>query len=69
MTWSLLNGKLMYVEEQKSDEPGSRENMKKYQVYRSDPNDVTYTRNYYQQRHRAIQLLYSPSPMHDSDHK
>ena len=69
LTWSLLTGKLLYVEEQKQEEAGSKSNLRKYQVYRSDSNDVTYTRNYYNQKDRTIQLIYSPSPMYDKEHK
>lgn len=44
-TWSLITGKLMYNEPQKSI--ASRESMQDYSVYRADEHDVTYTRSFY----------------------
>ena len=49
-TWSLVTGKLLYtipLEEDNSD----------YTVYRADPNDQTYIRNYYNFENRTVQLL------------
>ena len=36
--------------------------MKKYEVYRADSQDITYTRNFYQGDHLSISLLKSKEP-------
>ena len=48
MTWSLLSGKMLYKEIQSSGADGGRENVEPYQVYRSDPDDITYQRRFYE---------------------
>ena len=44
-TWALLNGKMLYNEEQEEDAKMS--NIKKYEVYKTDSNDITYMRDFY----------------------
>ena len=36
--------------------------MRRYDVYRSDENDITYTRNFYQGRNCSISVLRSQEP-------
>jgi len=53
LTWSLLSGKLLYIEDQnntdqmENERAGSKNNCKGYEVYRADEKDITYTRNFY----------------------
>ena len=64
ITWSLLTGKLLYKEIQERD--ASMERMEKYEVYRSDGDDITYTRDRYNFRHCSISLLQSKEPLSES---
>ena len=43
-TWSMLDGKMLYTEPVNGE--GSEKSMRNYVVYRSDKEDLTYTRNY-----------------------
>ena len=52
LTWSLVTGKLIY-----KLQGCSKEDMSGYSVYRADPDDHTYVRNYYNFEDRTIQLL------------
>ena len=58
LTWSLLNGKLLYVEsyEEKSRRKQHRSNVVNidYEVYRGDDEDITYTRDFYNYPDRSI---------------
>ena len=42
-TWSMLSGKMLYKENCQL----IRDELKKYDVYRSEKNDITYTQNFY----------------------
>lgn len=61
LTWSMLNGKLLYNENQ--DKDGAAEKMKNYQVYRTDKTDITYTRDFYNGKDCSLSLLRSKTPM------
>ena len=60
LTWSLLTGKLVYSETQMRD--GCEESLKKYEVYRADEQDITYTRNFYNFSNCSYSLLRSKTP-------
>ena len=62
-TWSTLTGKLLYKEWQTDEAVG--EKIGKYEVFRSDNDDITYTRNYYNMRDRSITLLQSKESLED----
>lgn len=59
ITWSLLTGKLLYKEAQIGDADASSDKMDKYEVFRSDNDDITYTRDYFNLADRSITLLQS----------
>lgn len=50
LTWSMLTGKLLYIEDSTGKGAGSKDNLDKYEVYRSDADDITYTRDFYNHR-------------------
>ena len=54
LTWSMLSGKLLYVENQPNGSGGSRAALRGYDIYRSDEDDITYTRNFYNFSNRSI---------------
>ena len=60
VTWSLISGKMLYSE--KPDEM-TKEMIQEYEVFRSDPDDITYTRNFYNSSHSSINLLKSVYPI------
>lgn len=57
LTWSLVTGKMLYSENQAKD--ASSRNMEKYEVYRADVDDLTYTQNFYNLADSSINLLKS----------
>ena len=60
LTWSMITGKMLYREEQKGHAHSNY--IKKYEVYRGDGKDITYTRNFYQGKTSSISLLKSKEP-------
>lgn len=60
-TWSNLTGKLLYSLRQ--EESSSREKVRDFQVYRSDDDDITYTRNLYNFEDFSLTLLCSNDPV------
>ena len=56
-TWSLLSGKMLYSEKQSGD--SAKENIQDYEVYMADENDITYTRDFYNQEDCSLSLLKS----------
>jgi len=65
LTWSLLNGKLLYAEDQKETD-GSKTKNKGYEVYRGDEDDNTYCRDYFNRNDDTIQLLYTAKSICDN---
>ena len=59
LTWSIASGKLLYSEEQKDGDEANAANMSLYEVFRSDTNDITYTRNFYNLDDCSVNLLKS----------
>ena len=59
-TWSLLNGKKLYSEVQEED--ASRNYVRHYEVYKTDDNDITYTRDFYNLENCSLNLLKSKQP-------
>lgn len=55
-TWSILSGKLLY-----STTKGDSE-LKNYEVYQSDPKDITYTSNAYNLETHSLTLLKAKEP-------
>ena len=55
-TWSMLSGKMLYLEKLKQQQTS---NLEKYEVYRADDDDITYTQNFYNQAQSSISLLKS----------
>lgn len=51
----------MYSENQVDDT--CEEQMQKYEVFRADDNDITYTRNLYNLEDRAISLIRTKKPV------
>ena len=63
-TWSLLTGKKLYSEEQKED--ASYDHVCKYEVYKTDEKDITYTRDFYNLESCSLNLLKSKQPADDN---
>ena len=61
VTWSLMTGKLLYIEHQKAD--ACDQKIAGYEVYRADKNDITYTQGFYNQAHSSVQLLKTAEPV------
>ena len=61
-TWSLINGQFLYTEDF-SDE---LQKIKHYEVYTSDTNDITYTRNFYSFDDESITLLKNKTPLENA---
>ena len=61
VTWSLMTGKLLYIEHQKAD--ACDQKIADYEVYRADKNDITYTQGFYNQVHSSVQLLKTAEPV------
>ena len=53
LTWSLITGKLLYRQTETGNDTNNA-NIRDYQVYLSDPSDVTYVRNYYNFENRTV---------------
>ena len=56
-TWSVVTGSLLYTNVLEDNKDASKENLNGYKVYRSDPDDNNYTRDYYRFEDRTVQLL------------
>ena len=59
LTWSLVSGKMLYVEQQTRS--ASESHMENYEVYLADEDDITYTRDFYNLKHCSLSLLKSKS--------
>lgn len=60
-TWSILTGKLLYQLQQEND--ASPENLADYELYQADPDDITYTRSFYNLKDRSLSLLRTVMPI------
>lgn len=68
-TWSNLNGKLLYTIKQdpkyQSQRHSCQEALVDYEVFRSDADDITYTRNFYEFEKSSINLLRTSQKIDD----
>jgi len=60
LTWSLLNGKLLYNEDYEADNT-----LEQYEVYRSDDKDISYTQDFYNLNDHTLTLLKSKKSIQD----
>ena len=61
LTWSILTGKLIYSLKMGEDAAGSK--LDYYELYKSNANDITYTRNTYNFKDCSLTLLKSMKPV------
>lgn len=57
LTWSCVTGSLLYTNVQEATNDAYLYKINMYKVYRSDPDDNNYTRDYYRFEDRTVQLL------------
>ena len=64
-TWSILSGKLLYQIIQPDDSACSPDALAGYEVFKGDPQDITYTRNFYNLPDCSVNLLKSQEPFNE----
>ena len=65
-TWSILSGKLLYTLKHDLTEDASEYNIGQYVVYRSNDDDITYTRDAYRFNDYSLCLLRGIEPLREN---